>query len=221
MNVAIASSILSADVGRLADEIATAAEAGADLIHVDVMDGRFVPPITFGPNVVAAARRVTELPLDVHLMIEAPERFIDRFADAGASILTLHAEATTHVQRHLSAVRERGLAAGLALNPSTPLAVAEEVVTDLDVLLIMTVNPGYGGQRYLPASTSKISRARALLDRNRSGARLEVDGGIGPETIAEAHGAGADTFAVGSAIFAAPDPRAMIHELRRLCAVTV
>jgi ribulose-phosphate 3-epimerase len=221
MNVMISVSILSADLGRLADEIARVAEGGADMIHIDVMDGQFVPPITFGANVVAVTRHTTDLPLDVHLMVDAPERHIDDFAEAGATLLTFHAEATHHVQRHLQTVRDRGMRAGLALNPSTPLGVAEEVVNDLDLLLIMTVNPGYPGQRYEPASTAKIARARAMLDRHRRDARLAVDGGIGPGTIGDAFGAGADTFAAGSSVFGADDPAAAIRELRRRCAVTV
>ena len=221
MNVLISASILSADLGRLTDEIARVAEGGADMIHIDVMDGQFVPPITFGANVVAVARRATELPLDVHLMVDGPERHIDDFADAGATLFTFHAEATRHVQRHLQTVRERGMRAGLALNPATPLSVAEDVMDDLDLLLIMTVNPGYPGQQYLPASTAKIARARAMLDRHRRDARLAVDGGIGPGTIDDAFGAGADTFAAGSSVFGADDPAAAISELRRRCAVTV
>ncbi len=221
MNVLISASILSADLGRLAKEITRVAEGGADMIHIDVMDGQFVPPITFGANVVAVARDATDLPLDVHLMVDAPERHVDDFAEAGATLFTFHAEATHHVQRHLQAVRERGMRAGLALNPSTPLGVAEEVVNDLDLLLIMTVNPGYPGQRYEPASTAKIARARAMLDRHRRDARLAVDGGIGPGTIGDAFGAGADTFAAGSSVFGADDPAAAIRELRRRCAVTV
>jgi ribulose-phosphate 3-epimerase len=219
--VRIAPSILAADLGRLADEIARAVEGGADQIHVDVMDGWFVPSLTFGAEVIAAARRATTLPLDVHLMVEGPERYLRPFADAGASIFTLHPETTRHVQRQLAAARELGLRAGLALNPGTPLSYAEEVLDDLDVLLLMTVNPGFGGQRYIPSSTGKIRRARALLDRQGKGIWLEVDGGITLDTIREARGAGADTFVVGTAVFGTPDPAKAVRELRTRVAVTV
>jgi ribulose-phosphate 3-epimerase len=155
----------------------------------------------------------------VHLMVEYPERYIAEYADAGASVFTFHPEATVHVQRHLAAVRERGMLAGLALNPSTPPAYAEEVVDDLDLILVMSVNPGYGGQSYLPAASEKIRRVRALLDRAGSRATLEVDGGITTETIAEAWGAGADTFVAGTAVFGATDPAQAVRDLQRRCAV--
>jgi ribulose-phosphate 3-epimerase len=220
-DIRIAPSLLSADIGRLAEQIAVVAAGGADLIHVDVMDGRFVPNLTFGASVIAAARRVTELPIDVHLMVVEPEQYIPSFAAAGASIFTLHPEATRHPQRQLVAVREAGMEAGLALNPGTPLAHAEELVDDLDLLLIMTVNPGFAGQSYLRSANGKIARARHLLDQAGSGARLEVDGGVTRDTIAAAHAAGADTFVAGSAVFGSPDPAAAIRELKRRCAVRV
>jgi ribulose-phosphate 3-epimerase len=219
--VRIAPSILSADLGRLAEDIARAAEGGADQIHVDVMDGRFVPNLTFGAKVIAAARRATSLPLDVHLMVVEPERYLDPFAEAGATIFTFHPEATRHSQRQLVAARELGMRAGLALNPGTPLAFAEEVIDDVDSLLIMTVNPGYGGQEYIPASTAKVRRARALIAAHGNRAWLAVDGGITPETIATVYAAGADTFVAGSAIFDTDDPAAAVRELRRRCAVRV
>jgi ribulose-phosphate 3-epimerase len=219
--VRIAPSILAADLGRLAEEIARAAEGGADLIHVDVMDGWFVPSLTFGAGVIAAARKATTLPLDVHLMVEGPERYLKPFADAGANIFTLHPEATRHVQRQLNGARELGMRAGLALNPGTPLTYAEEVLDDLDLLLLMTVNPGFGGQRYIPASTAKIRRARALLDRHGKGVWLEVDGGITADTISTAHRAGADTFVVGTAVFETEDPAKSVRNLRKKTAVTV
>jgi ribulose-phosphate 3-epimerase len=221
MTVRIAPSVLSADLGRLAEQIERAVEGGAEWLHVDVMDGHFVPNLTFGAPLIRALRRVTNLPLDVHLMVERPERYLGEFADAGASVFTFHPEATIHVQRHLATARELGMRAGLALNPSTPVGLVEEVIQDLDLVLIMSVNPGYGGQSYLPQSSDKIRRTRALLDRLGSPAVLEVDGGITTETIAAAWGAGADTFVAGTAVFGTPDPAHAVRELQRQCAVKV
>ncbi|HEU5170358.1 MAG TPA: ribulose-phosphate 3-epimerase [Gemmatimonadales bacterium] len=221
MTVRIAPSVLAADLGRLREQIEAAAAGGAEWIHVDVMDGHFVPNLSFGAPVIRALRRVTDLPLDVHLMVEHPERYIAEFAGAGAAVFTFHPEATVHVQRHLVAVREHGMLAGLALNPATPLVALEEVVDDLDLVLLMTVNPGDGGQSYIPQSTDKIRRCRTLLDARGSRAALEVDGGITADTIGEAWGAGADTFVAGTAVFGAPDPGAAVQALQRRCAVAV
>ena len=216
--VRIAPSVLSADLGHLREQIDLVRSAGADWLHVDVMDGRFVPNLTFGAPLIRALRSVTDLPLDVHLMVVEPERYIAEYADLGAQVFTFHPEATVHVQRHLNAIRERGMRAGLALNPSTPVSALEEVAADVDLALVMSVNPGFGGQKYIPASTEKIGRIRKMLDVRGSKAALEVDGGIGVDTIAAAWRAGADTFVAGQAVFGAADPAAAVRELRRRCA---
>ena len=221
MTVRIAPSILSADLGRLQEQVEAAAEGGAEWLHVDVMDGHFVPNLTFGAPLVRALTRLTTMPIDVHLMVEHPERYLGEFADAGASVFTFHPEATVHVQRHLATARQLGMVAGLALNPSTPVALLEEVIGDVELVLVMSVNPGYGGQSYIPQSSDKIRRTRALLDRHNSKAALEVDGGITTGTIAEAWSAGADTFVAGTAVFGAADPGQAVRELKRLCAVKV
>jgi ribulose-phosphate 3-epimerase len=183
------------------------------------MDGRFVPNLTFGLKVIEAARRATALPLDVHLMVVEPERYLDDYARAGATVLTIHAEAAPHLHRQVHRIKELGCAAGVAVNPATPLAVVEEVAGDLDLLLVMTVNPGFAAQRFIAASVDKVRRARALLDRTGSRAALEVDGGIARDTIGACWRAGADTFVAGHAVFAAADPRAEIGALRAHCAV--
>ena len=192
-------------------------EGGADVIHLDVMDGRFVPNITFGEKVIATARKATSLPLDVHMMIVEPEKYFESFAGAGATGMTIHVEAAPHLQRQLARIRELGCLAGAAVNPGTSLDSIREVVSDLDLLLVMTVNPGFGGQSYIEASTGKVARARRLLDDAKSSAALEVDGGIARETIAKVWRAGADTFVAGNAIFSASDPKAEIAALRNLC----
>ena len=202
MSVKIAPSILSADFARLADGVRAAEEAGADWIHVDVMDGHFVPNLTIGPPVVQAIRRVTELPLDVHLMIDDPERWVDAFADAGADYLTVHQEASVHLHRTLQAIRERGMKPGVSINPGTPIDALREVVPYVDLILIMTVNPGFGGQRFIPTMTEKVAAMRKVLDRQSLwGVELEVDGGISPANAGEVVDAGASALVAGAAVF--------------------
>src|SRR4026209_1481240 len=219
MTVRIAPSVLSADLARLSEQIKRVEEGGAEWLHVDVMDGHFVPNLTFGAPLVRALRRLTDMPIDAHLMVERPERYLGEFADAGASIFTFHPEATVHVQRHLATARTLGMLAGIALNPSTPVALLEEILDDVDLVLVMSVNPGYGGQSYIPQSSDKIRRTRALLDRRSSRAALEVDGGITTATIADTWGAGADTFVAGTAASGAADRAQAVRDLKRHCAV--
>ena len=201
----IAPSILSADFSILGEEIRKVEAAGADYIHIDVMDGHFVPNITMGPLIVKAARKVTDLPLDVHLMISDPDLFIDDFADAGASIITVHPETLLHVHRTIEHIKEQKVKASLALNPATPLDILEYVLPDLDMVLLMTVNPGFGGQKFIRGVVPKIRKLRKILDQNQYNVELQVDGGIGPDTIREASSAGADVFVAGSAIFYSED----------------
>jgi ribulose-phosphate 3-epimerase len=221
MTVRIAPSVLSADFARLGDAIAMCVDGGADCIHIDVMDGRFVPNLTFGAKVIETIRGLTDLPLDVHLMVIEPEQYFDTFARSGANVLTLHQEVAPHLHRQLDRIRELGCGAGVAINPSTPVETLRDVATDLDLILVMSVNPGFGGQHFIEGSVEKIRRARALLESVRSQATLEVDGGIARETIERCWRAGADTFVAGQAIFSAADPGAEIGVLRKLCAERV
>jgi len=200
--VKIALSILSADYAHLGDAVTEATSAGADYIHIDIMDGRYVPPITIGAQTVAALRPLTDLPLDVHLMVEAPERQIDQFAKAGSDIITIHPEACTHVHRTIQHIKNLGIKAGVALNPGTSTTVLEEVMSEVDLILVMTVNPGYGGQKFIESMCGKIKRVRTELDRHNLVTELEVDGGINADNAARVVAAGARVLVAGAAVFA-------------------
>jgi ribulose-phosphate 3-epimerase len=214
VTVRIAPSILAADFGRLGDEVARAEAAGADLIHVDVMDGHFVPNLTVGPAIVEALRRRTRLPLDVHLMIEDPDRYLDAFVAAGASMVSVHVEVLPHLHRTLGRLRELGVGAGAALNPSTPVHVLADVVDALDHVLVMSVNPGFTGQAFIPHSIQKVRAVRALLGETGSRAAIEVDGGVDQTNAAALVAAGASVLVAGAAIFRAPDLARATRELR-------
>ncbi|MGM0395810.1 MAG: ribulose-phosphate 3-epimerase [Bacillota bacterium] len=201
----LAPSLLSADFSRLGEQIGIIEKGGADYIHLDVMDGIYVPNITFGAPVIKKIRGNTQLPFDVHLMVDRPERFIDDFVKAGSDIITVHPEATIHLHRTLQSIREKGVKAGISLNPSTPLNVLEYVMDDVDLILIMSVNPGFGGQRYIPVMTDKIRKLRNMIDSSGNEIILEVDGGIKLENAKEIVVAGADLLVVGSGIFSAKD----------------
>ena len=215
MSIRIAPSILSADFARLADAVATVEAAGADQIHVDVMDGHFVPNITIGAPVVAALKRVTKLPLDVHLMITDPDRYLEVFASAGASIITVHSEAVTHLHRTLSRIRQLGAKSGVAINPATPINHVQEVAGEFDVLLIMSVNPGFGGQSFIPRSVAKVAAAKAMLASAGSAADIEVDGGVDLTNAGALAGAGATMLVAGASIFGTANPGEATQALRR------
>ena len=210
----IAPSILSADFSKLGEEIKAVEQAGADYIHIDVMDGHFVPNITIGPIIVKAVKSVTKLPLDVHLMISNPDDFIDDFLQAGADILTVHAEAGYHLHRSIQHIRKVGARPAVSLNPASPLNMIEYVLEDLDMVLLMTVNPGFGGQDFIPEVIPKIERLREMIDKKGLDIELEVDGGIGPETINRVSSAGADVFVAGSAIYHSKDYAETIRLMR-------
>jgi ribulose-phosphate 3-epimerase len=204
-SVKVAPSILSADFARLGEQVAEAESGGGDYIHVDVMDGHYVPNITIGPLVVKAVRQCTQLPLDVHLMIESPERYLGSFSTAGADNLTVQVETCPHLHRTVHQIKELGCRAGVALNPSTPVVMLENILADVDLVLVMTVNPGFGGQSFIEGSLAKIRQVRAMLDGLGSEAEIEVDGGINPETASRVVEAGADVLVAGSAVFGAAE----------------
>jgi len=214
MSIRLAPSILAADFAKLGDEIAAAARGGADLIHVDVMDGHFVPNLTIGPPVVRSIRKVTALPLDVHLMIMDPDKYLEAFVDAGANLISVHVEVLPHLHRTVSQIKKLGAKAGVVLNPSTPVVVLEDIAADVDFVLVMSVNPGFGGQVFIPHSVPKIRAVRALLDRAGNPAPIEVDGGIDLTTVASVVGAGARMIVAGNAIFGGGHAEAAARELR-------
>jgi ribulose-phosphate 3-epimerase len=216
--IRIAPSLLSADFGRLAEEVRAVEAAGADWIHVDVMDGRFVPNITIGPLVVEAVRKVTRLPIDAHLMIVEPERYVEAFAKAGADVISVHAEVSPHLHRTLQAIRAAGARPAVALNPSTGLEAIEYVLGDCEMILLMTVNPGFGGQKYIDACTEKVRRLRTLAEARRLPLEIQVDGGVKPETIAAVAAAGANVFVAGTAVFGQKDYARAIADLRAAAA---
>jgi len=212
----IAPSILSADFARLGEEVQAVAKAGADVIHIDVMDGHFVPNITIGPLVVNAVRKVTDLPLDVHLMISDPDRYIGGFARAGADWITVHVEACRHLHRTIHAIKELGKKAGAVLNPATPLESLDFILDDLDLVMLMSVNPGFGGQSFIPSTLDKVRRLKAMIDQRGLAVGIELDGGIGPKTLGPVAEAGANIFVAGSAVFGQPDYKAVIAKMKKI-----
>lgn len=214
MNILIAPSILSADFAALGTAIAAVERGGADLIHVDVMDGHFVPNITVGPPVVRSIKRIAKVPLDVHLMITDPDRYLEAFADAGASMLSVHVEVLPHLHRTVHAIQALGVKAGVVINPATPVVALEQIAGDVDFVLVMSVNPGFGGQTFIPRSESKVREVRALLDRSGNQGPVAIDGGIDQQTAPRVVAAGARILVAGSAIFHAPDPERATRELK-------
>ncbi len=221
MSVLLAPSILSADFAALGDAVAAVERGGADLIHVDVMDGHFVPNITIGPPVVASLKRVAKVPLDVHLMISEPDRYIEAFAKAGASYLSVHAEVLPHLHRTVHAIKALGVKAGVVLNPSTPVAALHDIAADVDFVLVMSVNPGFGGQTFIPRSESKLREVRALLDRAGNPAPIEIDGGVDLGNIGRVVTAGARMVVAGAAVFHSPDPERATRDLRAAAAAAL
>jgi ribulose-phosphate 3-epimerase len=218
VSVRISPSILSADFAALGDDIRKVEDAGAQLLHVDVMDGHFVPNITIGPPVVKSIRKITNLPLDVHLMITDPDKYIPAFVDAGASILTVHAEATVHLDRTLNFIRSQNVLVGVSINPATPVAVVQHALGLADMLLVMTVNPGFGGQKFIPYTVEKIKQARRMIEERNLACVIEVDGGIDTATVPQVVKAGAEVLVAGSAVFHAPDPGRKVRELLEIAA---
>ena len=218
MKIRIAPSILSADFSRIADAVRTAEAAGADLIHIDIMDGHFVPNLTLGPQIVAALKKQTSLPLDVHLMVENPRSFIPLFHDAGADWISIHLEASRHLHKDVTSIRELGAKAGLALNPATPLHLMREIIGELDFILLLTVNPGWGGQKFIPSCMMKIRNLKDWIREEKLAAAVEIDGGVNLENFEDLIRAGADIFVAGSSIFRADDPAAVIRRMKAIAA---
>lgn len=214
--IEIAPSILASNFAKLGDDVGAVEQGGADVIHVDVMDGHFVPNISIGVPVVASLHKATRLPLDVHLMIERPEEYIERFVRAGANRVLIHQEATVHLDRALTMIRELGAQAGAAINPATPVATLTDVLDKVDTVLVMSVNPGFGGQKFIPGAIEKIRQLYQLRTRYNGSFRIEVDGGVEPENTAELAKAGANTFVAGTSIFHTPDPAEAVRQIRRL-----
>ena len=219
--VEIAPSILAADFASLGDAIRAVERGGVRILHVDVMDGHFVPNISIGVPVVASLRKATQLTLDVHLMIESPERYIDAFAEAGADMISVHQEATPHLHRAVHAIKEHGCKAGVVVNPGTPVSTLTEILPEVDYVLVMSVNPGFGGQSFIPGSIEKIAQLRQMRSGYTHGFRIEVDGGIGPDTVASVVRAGAEILVAGTSVFRSPDPASAVRELQRLASEAV